>query len=95
MVELRRSDRSQQNGISSQTGVECGPRQWRSSLLNRLAAGRVLLEMKAMAVNARDLAQDTHGLFRHFRPYTVTWKDHYIEIHGLLETPSSGGIGRS
>ncbi len=95
MVALRRSDRSQQNGIGSETGVECGLRHWRSSLLDRLATGRVLLEMKVMAVSARYLAQDTHGLFSYFRPYTVTRKHQYIEIHGLLETPSSGGIGRS
>ena len=92
MIELWRSDRSQQNCVSSETGVERASRQWLASLLDRLAAGRVLFEMKVMAVSPCDLAQDTHGLFSHFRPHAVTRKDHYIEIHGLLETRPSGGI---
>src|SRR5436853_7890660 len=95
MVELWRSNRSQQNGIGRETGIKCGSRHWRSSSLDCLAAVRVLLEIKVMAVSAGDLAQDTHGLFSYFPPYTVTRKHHYIKIHGLLETPSSGSIGRS
>ena len=88
MIELWRSDRSQQNCVSSETGVERASRQWLASLLDRLAAGRVLFEMKVMAVSACDLAQDTHGLFSHFRPHTVTRKDHDIKIHSFVETPS-------
>ena len=92
MVEVWRSNRSQHNGVGSKTGIERGSRHRRSISPNRFAAGRVLLEMKVMAVSAGDLAQDTHGLFSHFGPYTVTRKHHYIKIHGLLEMPSSGGL---
>src|SRR2546430_871707 len=70
MVEVWRSNRSQHNGVGSKTGIERGSRHRRSISPNRFAAGRVLLEMKVMAVSAGDLAQDTHGLFSHFRPYT-------------------------
>jgi hypothetical protein len=31
--------------------------------------------MKVVAVNACDLAQNTHGLLSHFRAHTVTGKD--------------------
>ncbi len=76
MIELGRADGAEQHRISRQTSVKRSWRQRRSCLLDCFAAGNVLCEMKIVAVNVCDLAQNTHGLLRHFRADTVTGKDY-------------------
>ncbi len=78
MIEIRRADRAEQDCISGQARIERSPRQRRSVLPDRVSTHRVFFEMKVVAVNVRDLAQNTHGLRSHFRSDTVTRKDDYI-----------------
>ena len=76
MIELGRADGAEQHRISRQTSVERSWRQRRARLPDRLAAGGVLCEMKVVAVNVCDFAQNTHGLFSDFRAHPITRKDY-------------------